>query len=151
MGNVTGKQVGDFQAQVGRKDADINVAVAWGVGVVLVLTAIVMTIVALIPRRPIDCPDKVDEANDQVKILCKGSMLQDMCEGAKHDLAKAKQYCATKEKTLWLLWGLLLIPLAVLIIFVARWWQGETRHSRSVAQLGGTMTEVGLARDLLRN
>ena len=151
MGNITGKQVGDFQAQVGRKDADINVAVAWGVGVVLLLTAVVMTIIALIPRKPIDCPDDVNDANDQVKILCDGGILQDECKDAKQDLAKAQKHCATKEKTLWLLWGLLLIPLAALIIFLARWWQRETRHSRSVAQLGGAVTEVGLARDLFRN
>ena len=117
MGNVTTKQVGNFQANVGKISADYSVIMSIIVAVILVIGAIIMTVIALIPRN--DCPDDDDDPD-----------------------------CKKKHRPLVFLWGLLLIPLAILIVYLSKWWQSETRHSKTAAEVGGTMTEIALAEDL---
>jgi len=150
MGNTTTKQVGDFQAGVGKVGADIGVVMSTIFAVILIIIAIVMAVFALIPVKPWDCPERVTDAQQQVDILCKGEFQdENRCDQNRTDLANAKQYCSTKQRKLPLLFGLLLIPVALLVIWLAHWWRGEVHHSRTAAQVGGTMLELGALQNLL--
>ena len=148
MGNTTTKQVGDFQAGVGKVGADVGVVTSTIFAVILIIIAIVMAVFALIPAKPWDCPEKVTDAQQQVDIMCNGAF-KDVCSNSRTDLANAKQYCSTKHRRLALLFGLLLIPLALLIVWFSHWWRGEVHHSRTAAQVGGTMLELGALQNLL--
>jgi hypothetical protein len=150
MGNTTTKQVGDLQAGVGKVGADIGVVISTIFAVILIIIAITMVIFALIPVNPLDCPDRVTAAQQQVETMCSTPPLLSVtqCTNKRTDLDNAKQYCSTKHKRLYLLFGLLLIPLALLMIWLSHWWRREVHHSKTAAQVGGTMFELGALQDL---
>ena len=150
MGNTTTKQVGDFQAGVGKAGADIGVVMSTIFAVILIIIAITMAVFALIPEKPWDCPDRVTSAQQQVEEMCTAQPLLGVteCNNQRTDLANAKQYCSTKHKRLYLLFGLLLIPLALLMIWLSHWWRREVHHSKTAAQVGGTLFELGALQDL---
>ena len=148
MGNITEK-VGDFQASVGILDADVKVVGAWVVAVILTVFGVGLGIMALIPHKPKDCPNTVNDASQRVHTLCTNRILSfsrggsaTMCNQAKQDKQAAEEHCAKKVQSLWMLLGLLLIPLAVGIVWLAKWWQRMVEQNRTVAQVIGTIDEV---------
>ena len=151
MGNTTTKDIGNFQAGAGKVGADVGVIGAIITAVIMVIIAIVMTVLALTPRKPSDCPSREDEAKDQVNTLCMGNQSSEACTSAKQQLVDAQQHCSSKEKHLGLLFGLLLIPVAILIVWLSFWWKGEVNKNRTAAQIGGTMFEAGLLKNMLHN
>jgi uncharacterized Tic20 family protein len=149
MVNKTTKNVGDFQAGVGKVGADMGMIISVIFAVILVIIAIVLTVLALIPVTPGDCPEAVKFAQQNKDSECSSYFqLPSDCEQSKKALAEAKKHCATKEKRLVLLFGLLLIPFAALIVGLSHWWRGEVHGNRTAAQVGGTMLEVGVLQDI---
>ena len=73
-----------------------------------------MVVLAAVPMKTIGCDKKTDPNNPDCK----------------------------KKNHLEFLWGLLLIPLGILIIWISYWWRQETRKNRTAAQVGGTIAEV---------
>lgn len=113
MGNTTTKDVGNFQAGVGKVDADMSLIGAWIFAVILVILALVFASQAFVARKPSDCMD-----DDQ------------------------REKCQHKSKQWGFLFALLLIPLAVFIVWYAKWWKHEVYTNRTAAQIGGTMAEA---------
>jgi hypothetical protein len=126
MGNITGKQVGNFQANVGTVSADIGVYASYITAGILTLIAIGLAITSFIPMKPFGCDDNPIDQSEKVR-------------------------CSKKSKNLWLLWFLLLIPLAVLIVFGSKWWDKFVHHNKTAAQIGGTMFELNTLKDFIKN
>jgi len=148
MGNTTTKNVGDFQAGVGKVGADMGMIMSVIFAVILVIIAIVLTVIALIPVTPGDCPEAVKIAQQTKDNACNNMLPLGNCDSETRALAEAKKHCATKEKRLVLLFGLLLIPLAALIVGLSYWWRREVHSNRTAAQVGGTMFELGALDDI---
>jgi len=136
MGNITGKQVGDFQANVGKTSADIGVFVSYITAGILTLIAIGLAIAAFIPMKPFGCEDDPIE-----------------CQNDPHssECTDEKQRCSKKTQQFWLLWFLFLIPIAVLIVFGSKWWDNFVHHNKTGAQIGGTMFELNTLKDFIKN
>lgn len=123
------KNVGNFQANVGYFSADFGVIMSYVIAGILTLIAIGLAITALIPMKPWDCAYDYDFPIDEDE----------------------KKRCNTKVKHLWLLWFLLLIPLAVLIVFFSKWWKGYVHKNKTAAQVGGTLFEVSTLKNIFSN
>ncbi len=95
-----------------------------------------MAIFALVPIGPIDCT-KTDTCNvfGEDSAMCKNETKR----------------CNQKNRHPWFLLFLLLIPLAILIIYMSKWWNNLVHHNRTAAQIGGTMFELQTAKDILSN
>lgn len=140
MGNITGKQVGDFQANVGKASADIDVIVSYIIAGILILVAIGFAIVAFIPMKPNNCDD--DYIHDTCDYPFNTSNEQQCID-------KENKRCSKKKPNHMFLLFLILIPIAVIIVILARVWDHAVHTNRTIAQIGGTMAEVGMARDIL--
>ena len=157
MGNISTKKVGDFQAGVGKASATINIGVSIFFAVIMVLAAIGLTIAAFIPITPINCPGVQNDAQFSFNLFCNSSEDDDSdddsaeCKQARTAFTNAKNHCAHKKPNRWFLLGLVLIPLAALIVFVSFWWKKEVYRNRTAAQVGGTLTEFALVQDMLGN
>lgn len=156
MGNITTKSVGDFQANVGIFDADINVIISYFIAGILIITAIVLAILAFIPMKPWNCDD-LNAQKDNVDFLCSKQINpmpildQEACNKAKQEYDNEKTRCNTNTKHTWLLWFLFLIPLAVLIVLGMKWWDNLVHTNKTAAQIGGTMFELQTAKDIFSN
>lgn len=146
MGNTNTKDIGKFQSNVGKVGADISLITSVIIAVFLILVSIVLTILAFIPAKPSDCPDVVDSAKKQRDIDC--SSINEECDQAKETLSNAEKHCATKRSRYELLYGLLLIPIALLIVGLAYWWKQEVNTSKTAAQVGGALFEIGMLQDI---
>lgn len=124
MGNITGKQVGNFQANVGKTSADIGVFVSYITAGILTLIAIGLAITAFIPMKPFGCDD--DSIDPQ-----------------------EKQRCSKKIQHFWLLWFLFLIPIAVLIVFGSKWWDNFVHNNNTAAQFSALDTEATFASNIV--
>lgn len=146
MGNTTTKSVGDFQANVGIFSADIGVIISYVTAGILILIAIGLAITALIPMKPWDCEDQ-QELNSDIQSNCGQDESSILCKNAQEE----NNRCNTKIKHLWLLWFLLLIPLAVLIVLFSKWWDHYLHTNRTAAQVGGTLFELNTLKNFMRN
>ena len=146
MGNTTTKSVGDFQANVGIFSADIGVIISYVTAGILILIAIGLAITALIPMKPWDCEDQ-QELNSDIQSNCGQDESSILCKNAQEE----NNRCNTKIKHLWLLWFLLLIPLAVLIVLFSKWWDHYVHTNRTAAQVGGTLFELNTLKNFMRN
>jgi hypothetical protein len=146
MGNTTTKSVGDFQANVGIFSADIGVIISYVTAGILILIAIGLAITALIPMKPWDCEDQ-QELNSDIQSNCRQDKSSILCKDAQEE----NNRCNTKIKHLWLLWFLLLIPLAVLIVLFSKWWDHYVHTNRTAAQVGGTLFELNTLKNFMRN
>ena len=146
MGNTTTKSVGDFQANVGIFSADIGVIISYVTAGILILIAIGLAITALIPMKPWDCENQ-QELNSDIQSNCGQDESSIFCKNAQEE----NNRCNTKIKHLWLLWFLLLIPLAVLIVLFSKWWDHYVHTNRTAAQVGGTLFELNTLKNFMRN
>jgi hypothetical protein len=150
MGSISGKQVGDFQANVGKAGATMNLVASIFFAVLLTIFGVILTIMGFIPLKPSNCPFVQDVAQQKVNTMCIGpdTKEDETCNDAKNNLEQQKQHCATKKPNRWFLLGILLIPLAILIVFASYWWQKEVHRNRTAAQIGGVLTEASIVQDI---
>ena len=122
MGNSTGKQIGNFQADVGRADSTMGLVFAYITGGIMILIAIILTISAFIPQEDQTCKD---------------------------DPFQPKP--CPKKRNYALLWGLILIPIAILIVYVTKYWNHLVMTNKNVAIADGTMAEANWFSNLFNN
>lgn len=149
MGNITTKSVGDFQANVGIVSADIGVIVSYITAGILILTAIGFAIAALVPMKPWNCND-LDDLKKTMESECPNPQAPQICIDAQNDYNNEKKRCNTKVKQTWLLWFLLLIPLAILIVIFSKLWNNFVHKNKTAAQVGGTLFELNTIKNLMR-
>lgn len=149
MGNLA-KSVGNFQANVGIFSADIGVIISYITAGILILIAIGLAIAAFVPMKPWDCKD-LDDLKQTMLNECPSPQLPQVCKDAQNDYNNEKKRCDTKVKQTWLLWFLLLIPLAVLIVIFSRWWDNYVHTNKTAAQVGGTLFELNTLKNFIRN
>jgi len=77
--------------------------------------------------------------------------MSQVCNDARQDYNDEKKRCNTKVKQTWLLWFLLLIPLAVLIVIFSKWWDHYVHSNKTAAQIGGTIFELNTVKNFMRN
>ena len=147
MGNITTKSVGNFQANVGIFSADIQVIISYITAGILILVAIGLAIRAFIPIKPLNCKDENELDKDIIQNCNEPEKSPILCQDAQSE----KKRCNTKEKPIWLLWFLLLIPLAVIIVLFSRWWDHYVHSNRTAAQVGGTLFELNTLKNLMKN
>ena len=150
MGNITTKSVGNFQANVGIFSADIGVIISYVTAGILILVAIGLAITAFVPMKPWDCTD-LDDLKQTMETECQNPQFPKVCKDAQNDYTNEKKRCNTKVKQTWLLWFLLLIPLAVLIVIFSRWWDHYVHTNKTAAQVGGTLFELNTLKNFMRN
>ena len=146
MGNITTKSVGDFQANVGIFSADIGVIISYVTAGILILVAIGLAITAFVPMKPSDCNDLKQLRQNEI-VMCTPPVDQKICNDAKDEIKR----CNTKVKQTWLLWFLLLIPLAILIVIFSKWWDNFVHKNKTAAQVGGTLFELNTLKNFMRN
>ena len=151
MGDNTLKSICDFQANVGYFSADINLIITYITAGIMIIAAIVLAIMSFIPRKPFDCNDDTINALKQDKdIECSSSFTSSDCKSSEQDYNNEVKRCNTKVKQPQLLWFLLLIPFAILIVFLARYWNKLVHRNRAAAQIGGTMFELNTLKDFMK-
>ena len=149
MGNITTKSVGDIQANVGTVSSDISLMVTYIFAGILILLAIGLAIASFVPMKPWDCED-LDDLRTQATIACNYPQVPQpfLCKEAQDAYNKEQERCNTPVKQTWLLWFLFLIPLAVIIIFVSRWWNHLVHTNKTAAIIQGTGFELQTARNI---
>lgn len=150
MGNITTKSVGDFQANVGIFSADIGVIISYITAGILILIAIGLSITAFVPMKPWNCGD-LDYLKQTMQHECHNQPFHELCNDAKTDYYNEKKRCNTKVKQTWLLWFLLLIPLAVLMVIFSKWWDHYVHTNKTAAQVGGTLFELNTLKNFMQN
>jgi sterol desaturase/sphingolipid hydroxylase (fatty acid hydroxylase superfamily) len=121
MGNLN--NIGNIQSSVGKADADISMIGAYCVAVFMVLLAIFFAVTAFTPRKPSDCLD--DNKTER---------------------------CQHKTRKFGVLGiSVILILVACLVIFLAKWWKKEVYTNKTAAQIGGTMAELNIVNQLFNN
>lgn len=141
MGQVSTKDVGDFQASAGQVSANIGVIMSTIIGVFLILIGIGLCIAAFIPMS-----SKNVCASDQ---NCPGE--GNFCIKPSSDMST--WYCnnatAQKKRNYGLMLpGVIFILIAVLMIWFSRWWQRYTQTNRTAAQIGALSMEAGMLHDI---
>lgn len=153
MGNSATKSIGDFQANVGTVTSDLSLMVTYIFAGIIILIAIGLAITALIPMKPWDCIDlgalknNVNFNCDTPPITPGGSPIPlpldpKACKDAQDAYNNEQDRCNTPVRQTWLLWFLFLIPLAVIIIFVNRWWNHLVHTNKTAAIVQGTGFEL---------
>ena len=146
MGNITTKSVGNFQANVGIFSADIGVIISYVTAGILIIVAIGLAIAAFVLMKPWNC-DNQQELNDNIKTFCSNGQDKSLtCSNAKDE----NKRCNTKVKQPQLLWFLLLIPGAILLVFIAKYWDKLVHRNKTAAQIGGTMFELNTLKNLMK-
>ncbi len=114
-----GNSIGNFQADVGRADSTMGLIIAYIMAGIMILIAIILTISAFIPQEDKSCKD---------------------------DPFKPKT--CPKKRNYALLWGLILIPIAILIVFISKFWNHLVMSNKNVAIADGTMAEANFFSNL---
>ena len=150
MGNITTKSIGNFQANVGIFSADIGAIISYITAGILIIIAIGLAIMAYIPMKPWNCED-LDNLKKIMETDCSNTQLPEICSDSETNYNNEKKRCNTKVKQTWLLWFLLLIPLAVIIVIFSRWWKHYVNTNKTAAQVGGTLFELNTLKNFIRN
>jgi len=155
MGNVSGNlntlgnQVGSTQTSIGQASSEMQVISSYFIGVILVLIGIVCIIFALVPTKELNCNSN-QEKIDADSACFPHANNADECDKAKSDLALKIQECNVKTRKYIFLLGGLCIPLAIFIIWYAKWWNKKTHENPGYAQLGAMTMEAGLLSNIFR-
>lgn len=151
---VAGKIV-DFQADVGSAQADIGVVGAYIFAGILVLVGLVGAIYGLIPREPANCSFDINSAEAEVNTVCQNNPPQstgnESCDTAKQKLARLKADCAKKSPNYGALLFLLLIPLGIGVVYLAKVNRHFVKSNKSYAAVEGTMGEISELKDAFSN
>ena len=145
-GSSTADKVIDFQADVGSVQADIGVIAAYIFAGILVLVGLGGAIYGLIPREPTNCSFDINSAQSEVDTMCQNDMSKstgsESCDTAKQKLARVKAGCAKKSPNYAALVFLLLIPLGIGIVYLAKLNRHFVKSDKSYAAVEGTMGEI---------
>lgn len=151
MGDNTLKSIGDFQANVGYFSADINVIITYIMAGIMIIAAIVLAIMSFIPRKPFDCnDDRINALKSEYQMDCNEFPNSQTCKSSEQDYNNEVKRCNTKVKQPQLLWFLLLIPGAILLVFIAKYWDKLVHRNKTAAQIGGTMFELNTLKDFMK-
>jgi len=118
------KKVGNFQANVGRMDASFGVISAYIFLALAIIASIVAVVYALIPMKPFGCDDNFPDPTGE---------------------------CKKKVRHYGLFWVLLIIPVAILIVYLSKTWKTAVDSNKSLAQLDGTFAEANMVKQFLQN
>ncbi len=156
-GSSTAGKVIDFQQSVGSVGASFGVIGAWIIAIILGLFGLAAAMAAFVPMSPIDCPDRVSEAQKEVEEACqpspspgKAPVPKSVCQSKKTALAGAKKYCSQKTKHYGFLFFLLLIPLGLGMVWLAKLQKKYVDTNPAYGAVAGTATEIGMAANLVR-
>ena len=152
MGNVSGNindlgtQAGNAEVGIGEASSEIQLVGSYIFGGFLILIGIACIIFALIPTSQFNCnsDDEKLDVDDACREDITGTVNQKRCDAANDALALKKQQCTVKTRKYIFLLGGLCIPLAILMIWYAKWWNKKTHESRGFAELGGLNTTANL-------
>ena len=150
-GSSTAGKVIDFQQQVGSVGASFSVIGAYIIAIILGLFGIAGAMAAFVPMSPVDCPDRVSDAQKEVEEACQASPSpSSLCQSKKAALADAKKHCSQKTKHYGFLFFLLLIPLGFGIVWLAKLQKKYVDTNPAYGAVAGTATEIGMAANLIR-
>lgn len=157
-GSSTAGKVIDFQQKVGSVGASFGVIGAYIIAIILGLFGIAGAIAAFVPTSPIDCPDRVSDAQKEVEEACQASptpgkaspVSKSLCQSKKTALADAKKHCSQKTRHYGFLFFLLLIPLGFGIVWLAKLQKKYVDTNPAYGAVAGTATEIGMAANLVR-
>ena len=155
MGNVSGNinnlgdQVGSAQTSIGQASSEMQVISSYFIGGILVLTGIISIIFALVPTNKLNCNSDQEQIEYDSACVPNADPAQAdadayKCTNAKSKLTAKIQECNVKTRKYIFLLGGLCIPLAILIIWYAKWWNKKTHENPGYAQLGAMTMEAGL-------
>lgn len=144
MVNISTKKIGDFQAKVGEVSANIGLIISYIVAGILIIMAIVLSIMSFIPMKPLDCYVLKKNMDD----ACLKETSSTMCNDATEKYKEEEKRCSTNTKHTWLLWFLCLIPIAILIVILSKWWKHFVDTNKTAAQIGGTMFEINSLKNI---
>lgn len=134
MGNNFTKDVGDVQEGVGRASGTVGVGIAYFMAVIFGILAIGFLAAALIPismDSGFTCGGKLGNNCPEPEKCINGQ-----CQGP-------------KKRHPWFLVGtLIFILFAVGIVLYAKWYNSFVHESRVNAQIGGTLTEIEMMKQL---
>jgi len=95
---------------------------SWIFGLILIIIACVCVYYSFIPMPKMSCYNNNEEM--MVNIACSplnnNKNKEEECKNAKNDLDKKNQMCSVKKPNKSLLYGILLIPIGILLIMYAR-------------------------------
>lgn len=111
--------LGNFQADVGKFDANMGVISAYIFAAFLIIIAIIFTVLALEKTKSADCVEK----------------------------SKNPENCEEKRRYEYL-WALILIPIAIAIVYFSKMWKNFVYKNKTAAQIGGTMFEYNTVKQL---
>lgn len=126
---------------------------AYIIAIILGLFGIAGVMAAFVPMSPIDCPDRVSDAQKEVEEACQAPPSpgkESVCQSKKNALADAKKYCSQKTKHYGFLFFLLLIPLGFGIVWLAKLQKKYVDTNPAYGAVAGTATEIGMAANLVR-
>ena len=119
------QNLGNFQAGMGKIGADANLMGAYIGATILILIAVGFGVMAFVPMTSGDC----NENNNDV-------LSQNTCE---------------KKNYYWfLLISLGLVLLAIFTVWSAKWWKQEITHNKTAQEVGGTLFEAQLVKNILQ-
>ena len=145
MGNVTTKDVVNFQIETGRIESKTQLFGTYIFGTLLIIVGCVCTYYSFKPISQMSCYSNNDEM--KVNEACNPLNTNDNkdCQDAKDALDKKKSMCSVKKPRHVLLFGALLIPLAILMITYARR-KDEIVQKSDIAAIGkATQSEFEMA------
>lgn len=138
MGNITAKDVGNFQSGVGKASADINLVGAYIFGGILFILAIVFTVLALVPSSDADF-----SSNKSCSLGCDND---EKCDTSTNRCKKAD----TGKKRHWafLIGTLLCLVIGIGVIMLSRVTSSAVHKNRAFAETYGTYSEAQLLNNI---
>ena len=132
MGNITTKQIGNFQQNVGKASSDVNLMSSIIVGSIFGIIGLVLCILAFIPYKE--------------NINCSGQDSDSSCSFDKNIVCSTdKKECYIKKKRYYLIIpGIVMLCIAGLIIYMSYFWRKEVYSNKNLAELGGTISEIDI-------
>jgi len=140
------KSVGNFQANVGIFSADLHLIITYITAGILIIIGIGLAVVSFVPMKPWVCNEQ--SLKNKADADCKSASTAEDCKDSEQAYMKEKTRCNTKAKQPWLLWFLVLIPIAIIMVLISRWWNHLVHTNRTAAQIGGTMFEAQTAKNI---
>ena len=121
MGNNSGKNFLQFEADVGRMESKKQLINSYLFATFLIIIGCVFAYLSFIPTSPISCYTN-NEKNTANTICNNPNKDQEACDNANDILAKKNEKCSVKTKNRsFLLWSALIIFFAIVIIWYAKW------------------------------
>ena len=124
------QDLGNFQAGMGRIGADANVMGAYILASILILIAVALGVMAFVPMKSGDCTTDWSSNNKKENI--------------------SNATCEKKNYYWFLLISLGLVLLAIFTVWIAKWWKKEISHNKTAQEVGGTLFEAQLVKNILQ-